>query len=283
MNINLTVNELFTSDNKVEYEFYKTDYILVLTSAKVGTNTIKTFFQDGNIDYVNGGFSYNIKENAWECSTSQGVEVDIEGILQDDDLYKVIVFRNPKIKSISGMLEDFAGELSRISDIPYATSLIKQKYQLDVISEYIIVNPNIQIGDLLNHNPDLASLLFSDWFYAMLKDGDLLRGHSKLICSSLYWLLDSGRISITDDTNFVDLDDTSTNKLGTVLKKLYPDSTYNFTVDNNSRKNQWVLFDSILNGSGDFQYSTWYRIFEERINNDMLWYYRLKEKYQKTR
>ena len=37
MNINLTVNELFTSDNKVEYEFYKTDYILVLTSAKVGT------------------------------------------------------------------------------------------------------------------------------------------------------------------------------------------------------------------------------------------------------
>ena len=217
MNTNSTTNRLFTLDNKVEYEFFKTDSILVLTSAKVGTNTMKTFFQEGNIDYVSGGFRYNIKQDGWECSTEQEIQVDIEGILQDDDLHKVIVFRNPKIKSISGMLEDFAGELAKISDIPYATSLIKQKYQLDVISEYIIVNPNIQVGDLLNHNPHLAGLLFSDWFYAVLKDGDLLRGHSKLICSSLYWLLDSGKISITGDTNFVDLDDTSTGKLGTVL------------------------------------------------------------------
>ena len=281
MNVDTTIGRLFSTDIKVQYEYYKSDDLLILTSAKVGTNTLKSFFQHNNIDYVVGGFEYNLTEDSWEQSNEQNEpDVDIPGLLQNDTIQKIIIFRNPKIKAVSGMLEDFSGEISKILSINYGISLIKQKYQLDAISEYILADPDISIEHLVNVNPDLAHLLFKDWFYSILKDGDLIVGHGKPICSSLYWLLDTEKITVNKNTKFIDLDDISTGKLGDVLKELYPKNTFRFHLTNNSRKKQYILMDEILSKGENFKGSAWYQILSARINSDYKWYVRLKDKYQ---
>lgn len=281
MNIDFTIGRLFSTDIKIQYEYFKTDDVLVLTSAKVGTNTLKQFFLHNNIDYIVGGFEYNLTEDAWVESNEQNEsDVDIPGLLQNDTIQKIILFRNPKIKAVSGMIEDFSGEISKVISIDYGYSLIKQKYNLDSISEYIISDPDISIESLININPDLAYLLFKDWFYSILKDGDLIAGHGKPICSSLYWLLDAKKIKVDTNTKFIDLDDTSTGKLGDILKELYPENTFRFHLSNNSRKKQYILMDDILTKGENFKGSSWYHILSERISSDYKWYLRLKEKYQ---
>lgn len=277
-------NNIFQAKPTLEYEFFKTDDILILTSAKIGTSFIKTYLKSNRIKFVEGSFRYLINENFWSEDNSLDDPIGIDTMLSNPDIRKLVLFRNPRIKVLSGVLQDFNGAMITLGNSIIGRRLFQDKYEIpEEMFLMIDGHRDFDLEILMNSYPSIMEQIFVDFFMLGVKDNNLLYQHSKLVCKDIYWFLETGKIKLTDNDSVVDID-THGGDVVKVLKDAYQDKVQ-VQHDNsyyNSNISEYFIYESPLWNELAMRDTTWFKTMENRINTDWLFYDLLKQKWQRT-
>jgi hypothetical protein len=275
---------IFQTPPYIDYEFFKTDDLLILTSAKIGTSFIKTYLKSNNIKFIEGSFKYLIDENFWSEDTSTNEPIGINNIMSNPDIRKLILFRNPRIKVLSGVLQDFNGAMITLGNSIIGRRLFQDKYEIpEEMFAMMDGYRDFDLEVLMNTHPDIMERIFVDFFMLGIKDNNLLYQHSKLVSKNIYWLLESGKIKLGENDSVIDID-THGQDVITVLKDAYQDKVQVPHDDSyyNSNISEYFIYESPLWNELAMRDTPWFRTMENRINTDWLFYDLMKQKWQRT-
>lgn len=277
-------NNVFENSPVVDYEYYKTENLLILLSAKIGTSYMKSYFRENNIKYIQGGFSYRIAHDYWEEDNTKDEPIGIDKMIANPEIPKLILFRNPRIKLLSGVLQDFNASLVTLGQSIIGARLFQEKYNLpDEFFAMIDGHKDFDIESLMNNHQEIMEQIFIDFFNLGIKDNNLLYQHSKLVCKNIYWFLEAGKIKLGEGDSVVDLD-TNGHDIEKILKKYYPESVNKQKHKEyyNSNISEYFIYESHLWGENDMSNTSWFKTMENRLNTDWLFYDLLKRKWERT-